>query len=113
MKTVINIKSFISIACVLSALLFACESPWMAEILQEKTITFNSNGGSAVSSQKLYAGERVQRPANPVKTNSTFLGWYEDNETFNKLYDFNNIPTKDMTLHPELKYWLSAVLMLR
>jgi len=91
-----KIKIFIPIVCVLCALLFACENPWMAEILQEKTITFNSNGGSYVPSQTLYKGERVKRPVDPVKAGAIFLGWYEENSS---LYDFNFIPTNSMTLY--------------
>jgi uncharacterized repeat protein (TIGR02543 family) len=99
MKTVINIKYFISIVCVLSALLFACENAWMAEIIQEKTITFESNGGSSVPSQKLYAGERVKRPANPVWQDHIFEGWYKDDKSFKEPYDFNFIPTHSMILY--------------
>jgi len=99
MKTIVNIKSFIPIACVLCALLFACENLWMAEILQEKTITFDSNGGSHVESQKLFKGERVKRPADPAKPYSIFSGWYEDNGTFFFEYDFSKTPVEDMTLY--------------
>jgi len=99
MKPANKLKLFIPIVCVTLALLFACESPWMAEILQEKTITFNSNGGSFVPSQKLYAGERVTRPADPVWQGWIFEGWYEDNESFEKLYDFDFIPTHSMILY--------------
>ena len=77
----------------------ACENPWMEEVLETKTITFNSNGGSQVPSQKLYKGETVQRPADPYKSGSIFLGWYVDNETFNDLYDFSFVPRQSMTLH--------------
>jgi uncharacterized repeat protein (TIGR02543 family) len=77
----------------------ACENPWMAEILEPKTITFNSNGGSQVPSQNLYKGQKVKRPSNPTRNDDTFLGWFEDNETFNKEWNFETIPTKDLTLY--------------
>jgi len=99
MRPIIKIKPFISIACILCALLFACENPWMAEILQEKTVTFDTNGGSSVPSQKLFAGERVTRPADPVRQGFIFSGWYLDNWSFLVEYDFSKIPTGDMTLY--------------
>jgi uncharacterized repeat protein (TIGR02543 family) len=105
MKPVNKIKFFLPIACIALALLFACENPWMAEIIQEKTIYFDSNGGSSVPSQKLYAGDRVTKPADPVLQDHIFEGWYEDNGTFNKLYDFNFIPTHSMTLYAK---WMES-----
>jgi len=81
------------------AMLFACENPWMAEVLQEKTVYFDSNGGSSVPSQKLFQGERVARPDNPVKSGNVFEGWYKDNWTFEQPYDFNFIPINSMTLY--------------
>jgi uncharacterized repeat protein (TIGR02543 family) len=99
MKPANKIKIFLLIACVLCALLFACENPWMAEILQEKTITFDSNGGSPVPSQKLFIGEPVKEPAAPSRQGFVFDGWYEDNGTFDKPYDFNFIPVSNMTLY--------------
>jgi len=99
MKSTKKIKLFIPIAFIAFVLLFACENPWMAEILQEKTITFNSNGGSSVPSQKLFAGERVKRPADPVWEGQIFEGWYKDNRTFEEPYDFDYIPVNSMTLY--------------
>jgi uncharacterized repeat protein (TIGR02543 family) len=81
------------------AVFFACENPWMAEILEPKTISFNSNGGSSVPSQKLYKGQKVKRPSNPAKSGAIFLNWYEDNGVFNKAWNFETIPTKDLTLY--------------
>jgi len=92
MKTIKNIKFFIPIACIIFALLFACENPWMTEVLQEKTITFESNGGTPVPSQRLLQSERVTRPNNPTKDGYNFDDWYEDNATFNFRYDFSRVP---------------------
>jgi len=78
---------------------FEFENPWMKDILQEKTIIFDTNGGSSVPSQRLYQGERAKRPSNPYKANSEFQDWYKDNTTFLEPYDFSFIPKKDMTLY--------------
>jgi len=77
----------------------ACQNPWMADILDTKIITFDSAGGTPVPSQKLFKGERVQRPADPVRYGYTFRGWYNDIYKIDQLYDFALVPIGDMTLH--------------
>jgi uncharacterized repeat protein (TIGR02543 family) len=83
----------------LSVFLTACENPWIEKILEPKTVTFNSNGGSPVSSQNLIKGEKVQRPTDPYRDSDIFLGWFEDDKTFEIEWSFLTIPTKDLTLY--------------
>ena len=40
------------------------------------TVTFDSDGGSAVTPQQVLQGQKVQRPAAPTKDGYTFIGWY-------------------------------------
>ena len=40
------------------------------------TVTFDSDGGSAVEPQSVPQGQLVQRPADPIKDGYTFIGWY-------------------------------------
>ena len=40
------------------------------------TVTFDSDGGSAVEPQSVPQGHLVQRPADPIKDGHTFIGWY-------------------------------------
>jgi len=40
------------------------------------TLTFDSQGGTAVSGQTVVEGSTRSRPADPTKTNYTFGGWY-------------------------------------
>ena len=47
-----------------------------ANWLTQYTVTFNSNGGSAVSSQTVTAGEKATEPSSPTKQGYTFGGWY-------------------------------------
>ena len=42
------------------------------------TVTFNSNGGSAVSSITVSSGNTVTKPNDPSKYGYTFDGWYKD-----------------------------------
>jgi uncharacterized repeat protein (TIGR02543 family) len=89
------------LAFLVTFVICACEfeNPWMKDVLQEKTISFNTNGGSSVPNQILYAGQRVKRPTDPSKTDNVFQGWYKDNVTFEQPYDFSFVPRQDMTLY--------------
>ena len=42
------------------------------------TVTFNSQGGSAVATQTVNPGEKAAEPAAPAKTYFTFSGWYKE-----------------------------------
>ena len=58
------------------------------------TVTFDSNGGSAVSSQTVVSGKKATKPANPTREGYTFVQW-----TLNgNAYDFNSSVTKNITL---------------
>ncbi len=51
------------------------------------TVTFDSDGGSAVEPQSVPQGQPAQRPADPVKEGYTFIGWYDKNDLDNKYYN--------------------------
>jgi len=65
------------------------------------TITFDSNGGSAVE-PKLVVNTNVyvstSEPDAPVREGYTFAGWYMD-ETLETPYDWNNKVTEPITLY--------------
>ena len=70
---------------------------------QRFTITFNSNGGSNVESQKVFPNEKVTKPENPTKepdgfTTYDFDGWYTD-EACSEEYNFESEVTKDIILY--------------
>ena len=46
-------------------------------VLQKYTVTFNSQGGSEVAPQAVYAGEKIVKPANPTKEKEYFVDWYK------------------------------------
>jgi uncharacterized repeat protein (TIGR02543 family) len=89
----------ILIICFLA--LSSCEfdNPWMKEVLNFKTVSFNTNGGSYIPSQDLIMDETVKRPPDPSKAGFVFSGWYTDNDTFELLWDFDVAPDSYMTLH--------------
>jgi uncharacterized repeat protein (TIGR02543 family) len=64
--------------------------------INQYTVSFNVDGGSAIASQTINYNDRAVEPTAPTKTGYTFAGWYTDN-TFSALYDFTNMPIVDHT----------------
>lgn len=62
------------------------------------TITFNSNGGNRIPTQKIVGGEKAIEPDPPVKTGYRFLAWYT-NAALTTVYDFNQSVMRDLTLY--------------
>ena len=52
------------------------------------TVTFDSKGGSAVSSQQVARGDGVTEPADPTLAGNVFGGWFEDEECIDA-WDFD------------------------
>lgn len=61
-------------------------------------VTFESNGGSEVDSQRIKANEKVEKPANPTKTGYVFDKWYSD-EDLTIPYNFRTAVSSDLTLY--------------
>lgn len=66
--------------------------------VEKCTITFNSNGGSAVKSQTVKPGGKVTKPANPTKTGHAFKGWYSD-KGCKTAFNFNTQVKSNVTLY--------------
>ena len=59
------------------------------------TVTFNSDGGSDVTEQKVLRGQKATAPTAPTKAGYDFVGWYNGTTEFN----FANTPvTENITL---------------
>ena len=58
------------------------------------TVTFNSDGGSAVKRKRVAENGSVIEPTEPTKEGYNFLGWYLNDTKF----DFNTKITSDITL---------------
>ena len=58
------------------------------------TVTFDSDGGSAVKEQKVDSGKTATEPEAPKLEGMAFLGWYDGENEF----DFATPITKDITL---------------
>ncbi|RHR11174.1 hypothetical protein DWX58_01590 [Pseudoflavonifractor sp. AF19-9AC] len=71
--------------------------------LKTFTVTFNSNGGSAVASQTVTYNTVATEPAAPTRSGYTFDGWYSD-EGLTTVYDFSAPVTSDITLYAKWTY---------
>lgn len=62
------------------------------------TVSFDSNGGSTVSSRKIALNSKLTKPADPSKSGYEFTGWYT-NKDCTKEYDFDKKVTSTFTLY--------------
>ena len=62
------------------------------------SVSFVSNGGSAVTAQTVTAGMAATQPANPTREGYTFAGWYSDSG-LTAAYDFKTPVTTHITLY--------------
>ena len=62
-------------------------------------VTFNSNGGTEVSSQLVKKGEKVNKPTDPTKDGYNFVEWLDGTSK----YDFNAAVMQDIKLDASWK----------
>ena len=62
--------------------------------MKKYTVTFNSNGGSAVASQTITEGDKATKPQNPTRSGYNFGGWLLNGSA----YDFNSAVKGNITL---------------
>ncbi len=80
------------------------ESTSVAPSVEKVTVTFNTNGGSAVAAAEVEKGGKVSKPAtNPTKASDTnndyvFACWCED-EALSTIYDFDAAVNAHKTLY--------------
>lgn len=75
------------------------------EFSENYTVSFNSNGGSAVASQTVAIDSAAAKPADPTKSGFTFGGWYTDAELTAE-HSFSAFITSDLTLYAK---WIAVV----
>ncbi len=81
--------------------LISCDVVLMPNYINGYTVTFETNGGTAVSSQIIKAGEKVNEPKNPTKDNTNFKYWVlvsSDGTASSTAYDFSASVTESFTL---------------
>ena len=62
------------------------------------TVSFNTNGGSSISSTRVTSGSRLSEPTAPTRSGYTFAGWYTDRALTDE-YDFDSAVYKSFTLY--------------
>ncbi|MBQ9736870.1 MAG: InlB B-repeat-containing protein [Clostridia bacterium] len=72
------------------------------EEVESFVVSFDTDGGSEVSSQILYSGSKATRPADPTKDEYIFVNWYKDS-ALSTVYNFNTTVTSDITIYAKWK----------
>lgn len=67
-------------------------------LLYEVTVTFDSQGGSAVAQQVVIVGTTLTEPQRPSKGDNSFNGWYTDSKCTQR-WDFQDPVLENMTLY--------------
>ncbi len=62
------------------------------------SVSFETNGGSAVVAQTIEDGEKATKPTDPTKEGFVFDGWYQD-ATLSVVFSFDTPITADITLY--------------
>lgn len=62
------------------------------------TVSFDTDGGTAIADQTVRVGAKAEKPADPTKSGYTFAGWYKEN-TFTTVFDFDDAITADTTVY--------------
>ena len=66
--------------------------------INQYAISFESNGGSSVTTLEQDYDTVVTKPTDPTKTGYTFGNWYTD-EALTSLYTFSTMPAENITLY--------------
>ena len=106
-----NRKIFTGI-CILASFLLLMGCDDLQSILGKQedtttsyTVTFESNGGSAVAQASVESGGKVIKPTDPTKADNTFQGWYKESN-FVTAWDFTtDTVSQNITLYAK---WESA-----
>lgn len=62
------------------------------------TVSFDTDGGTAIADQSVRSGNKAEKPADPTKSGYVFANWYEE-DTFTTLFDFDSAIVADTTVY--------------
>ena len=68
------------------------------------TVSFDTGGAGAITSQTVGEGDKAVKPADPVRDGYEFGGWYSD-AAFTTAFDFDSAITGDITIYAK---WTSS-----
>ena len=84
---------------IICSMLVACTDTEETDKKEESyTVTFETNGGSAVNAIRMKAGNALTAPSAPTKDGYVFAGWFAD-EGLLDAFVFGEMPAKDFTLY--------------
>jgi uncharacterized repeat protein (TIGR02543 family) len=90
--------SFLVISALVAVIFTSCDEE--ENNPKEFTVSFNSNEGSAVSSQTVKEGEKVTKPApDPIRNGYEFAAWYKEAGLMSEWQFDTDVVTADITLH--------------
>nr|MCR4586737.1 Ig-like domain-containing protein [Lachnospiraceae bacterium] len=67
------------------------------------TVSFETNGGTAITAQHIISGQKATRPGDPSKVGSVFGGWYSDS-ALTTAFSFDTPITADTVIYAK---WVS------
>lgn len=70
--------------------------------INQYDLSFNTNGGSIISSTKVTYNETITLPNEPTRIGHTFEGWFNDN-TLLTPYNYTNMPAQNITIYAKWK----------
>ncbi len=73
------------------------------------TVTFNSNGGSAVQPVSVISGEKLVMPSAPTYPGYVFMGWFTDKGLTTE-FKSNTLITSNITLYAKWSGWNKPVI---
>lgn len=76
---------------IIGILLFTIIGVLLVKGTKKYTVTFETNGGTKIETQKIKNGDEIEEPEEPTKDGYIFEGWYVDG----KEYDFTEPISKD------------------
>ena len=80
--------------------LHAPDAALYAKVLSSHTVTFDSMGGSSISSMSgVVHGTKISTPAAPTRTGYVFDGWYRESALVNKWNFGTDVVVVDLTLY--------------
>ncbi|MFR9640880.1 MAG: InlB B-repeat-containing protein [Rikenellaceae bacterium] len=79
-----------------------------AKMAAPVTVTFESNGGTAIEPHTVAYGEKIIEPEAPTLDGSIFVGWYTSS-SLTTLWKFNDPVTEDRTLYAKYDTVTNAI----
>ena len=99
-------RKLISLTSLMMVIVVGCKKD--DPVISEYIVTFDTDSENEMEPASAKANEKVIRPANPVKNDFEFRGWYSDTDR-QIVYDFESSVTADIALYAK---WVKAEIFL-